>query len=202
MKFIITIIMLLVAPMLHASEINAKLAQQAQDYLNDIRTIKAEFTQVAPNGALSTGIFYMQRPGLMRWQYHPPVPVLMVSRGDTLRFIDYELEQVSDIPLQNSVASLLAKNQIDFNDDAIELLEAHSKDKVTIVTATQKGAKEEGIITFEFEEQPFKLRNIMLTDAKGEQTNISLSDAEYNLALDKKLFVMPDPRLEWKRSKR
>ncbi len=201
MKHLFLALFLLISSAADA-DVNAELLKKAENYLNDIKTIKAEFTQIAPNGALSTGMFYMRRPGLMRWQYNPPVPVLMVSRGDMLRFIDYELEQVSDIPLKNSIASLLARKTIDFSNDSIKVLKADSEDMVTIISAAQAGAIEDGIITFEFEEQPFKLRNIILKDAKGEETNISLSGAQYNLSLDSDLFQMEDPRLKWRRSNR
>lgn len=200
MKYVI-LLLLSFSSIAHA-QINIDLLHKAENYLNNIKTIKAEFTQIAPNGGLSTGRFYMQRPGLMRWQYHPPVPVLMVSRGNTLRFIDYELEQVSDIPLKNTIASLLAQQTINFSTDDIVVLRADSKDNVTMISAAQADAQDEGVVTFEFEEQPFKLRNIILKDAKGEETNISLSNAHYNVTLDPALFEMEDPRLQWRRKNR
>lgn len=211
MKHLFLCILLCITSQVHANtdlpwgdgHVDAGVVKQAQRYLNDIRTIKAHFTQVAPDGTIASGNFYMQRPGKMRWQYTPPIPVLMVSRGSFLRYIDYELEQVSDIPLDGTIASVLASKTVDFHDESIKILQAHARDNVAVIRVTQRDSPDEGELTFEFEQSPYKLRNIILKDAKGEETNISLSNADYNLVLDKDLFKMIDPRItDWRKGRR
>src|SRR5690554_6741794 len=61
-------------------ESDAALLDRVAAYLTDLTTIVADFTQVAPDGSLSTGKFYLKRPNKMRWQYDPPTPVLMLTR--------------------------------------------------------------------------------------------------------------------------
>lgn len=183
--------------------IDAAVVVQAQNHLNDIDTIKANFTQIAPSGSITSGRFYMERPGKMLWQYNPPVPVKMISRGSFLRYIDYELEQVSDIPIKGTLAGFLAQKDMDFHDKTIKILRAYERDGVVLVHVTQRDEPDEGELTFEFEAKPLKLRNIILKDAKGDETNISLTDAEYNLALGDALFKMEDPRVTtWRKNRR
>lgn len=187
---------------LSSAKVDPAIIRQTQSYLNTLKTIKAQFTQIAPDGSLANGTFYMQRPGKMRWQYNPPVPVLIISRGSYLRYIDYELEQVSDIPLDGTLASMLASKIVDFSDPSLQVLRAEENDGVITLHVTQRATPDEGELTFEFESQPLRLRNIMLKDAKGEETTISLSGAEYNTRLDKTLFQMDDPRLQWRKDRR
>ena len=47
-----------------------------ETYLDSLRTLKAHFFQVAPNGAISQGTAWLDRPGRMRFQYDPPSPLL------------------------------------------------------------------------------------------------------------------------------
>ncbi len=169
-------------------QVDAAVVAQAQDYLNEVQSLKASFTQIAPDGALASGTLYLERPGKMRWQYDPPVPVIMLSRGTILRYYDYELDQVSDIPIQDTLAGFLAKKHVDFNDPKIQILYAFEQDGAATLRITQKETPDEGELAFEFETTPYKLRNILLKDAKGEETNISLSNAELNLTLDDELF--------------
>ncbi|MDE3060750.1 MAG: outer membrane lipoprotein carrier protein LolA, partial [Pseudomonadota bacterium] len=72
-----------------------KTIHRIEDYLSNLTTIVSDFTQVAPDGTLSTGKFYLKRPGKMRWQYNPPTPILMVSSGSELVYYDIELDQIT-----------------------------------------------------------------------------------------------------------
>lgn len=73
---------------------NQKAAElkRVENYLNSISTIVADFTQVAPDGTLASGKFYLKRPGKMRWQYEPPTPVLIILNDWHFIYYDYELE--------------------------------------------------------------------------------------------------------------
>ena len=62
-------------------------------------TLKAHFLQVAPNGAISQGTAWLDRPGRMRFQYDPPSPLLLVAGHGLVVFHDKSLNQTSNIPL-------------------------------------------------------------------------------------------------------
>src|SRR5947209_8306961 len=57
-------------------------------YLNTIGSLKARFLQVAPNGATSQGVAWLERPGRMRFQYDPPSPILLVAGHGLVVFHD------------------------------------------------------------------------------------------------------------------
>ena len=68
-----------------------------ETYLDSLRTLKAHFLQVAPNGAISQGTAWLDRPGRMRFQYDPPSPLLLVAGHGLVVFHDKSLNQTSNI---------------------------------------------------------------------------------------------------------
>jgi outer membrane lipoprotein-sorting protein len=195
MLFKLLIIMLFFSSAVTAAPSQTVL-KQAQTHLNKIRSMKAAFTQVAPNGQISNGTLYIKRAGKMRWEYSPPTPIIMVTSGNFLRYYDHKLEQISDIPIAGTIAAYLAKNKINFSDNDIKVLEAVSDSGVQMVRITSRKNPDEGEISFVFSEKPYKLKNILTKDSKGLETTIALQDAEYNILLNDELFEILDPNID------
>ena len=72
-----------------------------ETYLDGLRTLKAHFLQVAPNGAISQGTAWLERPGRMRFQYDPPSPLLLVAGHGLVVFYDKSLNQTSNFPISS-----------------------------------------------------------------------------------------------------
>ena len=85
------------APIQLTDEDRADLKRVA-GYLDSIRSMSARFQQVASGGGLSFGKIYLRRPGMLRVEYEPPVPVLLVSDGTWMDYYDSELDQLTQIP--------------------------------------------------------------------------------------------------------
>ncbi|MFO0389616.1 MAG: LolA family protein [Alphaproteobacteria bacterium] len=186
---------------LNAAELNENktLIANIEAYLTSLTTIASNFNQVAPDGTLTSGKFYMQRPGKMRWQYNPPTPILMVANGIELVFYDYELEQVNHIPLNDSIISFLAREKIQFGGD-IGILSVEDKEGVIRIEVAELKKPTEGRILLEFSKTPLLIRNMVITDATNQVTSVSLSSAEFGKKLDKELFIWRDPRKPRKRT--
>ncbi len=162
-------------------------------YLSGLSTIVADFTQVAPDGSLSSGKFYLSRPGRMRWQYNPPTPILMIANGKEFVYYDYELQQVSYIPLDSALVGFLAQETIRF-DGKVGITLFEEQDGVIRIGLAQRDKPSEGALMLEFSDKPLLIRNLKVTDATGQQTSVALSDAKFGVALEKELFVFRDPR--------
>lgn len=177
-----------------AHKASADDIKRVEAYLTALSTIKANFTQVAPNGELSEGTFYLKRPGKMRWQYNPPTPILLVSNGSTFTYYDAELDQVNYIDVDDTLASFLGRNDIRMESDVTTITESSSENGVIRTTLVEKKKPNEGALSLEFSDTPLALRNMIITDATGATTRIALQNAEFGLALDNALFVFRDPR--------
>lgn len=192
-------------PLSYANAVEGETVQlrRLEGYMNNLTTIVADFTQIAPNGGLASGKFYLKRPKLMRWQYDPPTPILMVTRGSYLTYYDYELEQVSDIPLDSTLLGVLSEPQITFGDDRMEILGIEQEPGVIRLKLTQRDQPEDGTLTLEFNDAPLELKNIHVQDGTGKTTHITLNNARFGIALDDALFSFRDPRIGGnKRNKR
>src|SRR3546814_16178339 len=71
-------------------------------HLKAMKTMTADFAQTAQNGKTLTGKLTLARPGKIRFQYQPGVPLLVVSDGRSLSMIDYQVAQVSRWPIQST----------------------------------------------------------------------------------------------------
>jgi outer membrane lipoprotein-sorting protein len=164
-----------------------------QSYLSNLTSIVSDFTQVAPDGTLTSGKFYLQRPGKMRWQYNPPTPILMVSNGSELVFYDVELEQVSHIPLDSTLIGFMAQDKISF-DKKVGILSFTNDSGVIRILLAQRDKPGEGQLELEFSDSPLLLRNMVIRDATNQVTTVSLNNARFGVKLDPELFIFRDPR--------
>jgi outer membrane lipoprotein-sorting protein len=157
-----------------------------EQYLTGVHTISAEFIQAAPSGDISTGDFYLQRPGKLRMEYRPPTPVTMVASHGDIVYYDKELDQVSHIPLEST------QEKVRFDDSVIitGFERAHDTLRLSLVQAKRP---RDGMLTLEFSDAPIVLHNMVVTDSGGQTTTVSLNNARFNAVLDSGLFVFHDP---------
>jgi outer membrane lipoprotein-sorting protein len=166
---------------------------RVQNYLSNLTTLVSEFTQTAPDGSIASGKFYLQRPEKMRWQYNPPTPILIVANGSELVYYDSELEQISYIPLGSTLIGFLAEDKISF-DKSVGITSFYENAGVIRIGVAQRDKPSDGNLVLEFSDKPLILRSMVVTDAGGQITNVSLNNAEFGARIDSKLFDFKDPR--------
>lgn len=170
-----------------AEDIKSETVSQVERYLNNLTTVTAKFTQIAPDGNIAEGVFYLQRPGKMRWEYDPPVPIVMVSNGDTLIYYDSELQQTNNIPIKETLAGFLVQKHIVLRDSFI--VDSAEQDAGMLrISLHQKASPDEGKLMLEFADVPFRLNSMMVTDATNQETRIAFSGAVFGQPIDQKKF--------------
>jgi outer membrane lipoprotein-sorting protein len=172
-----------------------------EDYWRAITTMRADFTQIAPDETVSYGRFYLQRPGRLRFEYDPPVPLLLVGRRGTLTMIDYDLRQVTRWPVKETPLKFLLGRSLNLTRDAVITRLDRGTDRLSITLMTSRDARD-GFITLVFSYAPFQLRYWEVTDSQGLVTRISFTNLVINRPLDEALFTYKDPRPEVHRRKR
>jgi chaperone LolA len=195
MKKVALVLLLLAIPSLTlAAGTRAKDIARVEAYLSALTSLKADFTQIAPDGSVTGGKFYLKRPGKMRWEYAPPSKILLISNGDTIVYYDGELEQVNYLSVDDTLAAFLTQPNIKLESAATRLVDFTSKDGVIRVSVAQKNKEKEGMLTLEFTASPLKLRQLKMLDAGGNVTSIALQNAQTGMALSDDLFEFRDPR--------
>ena len=156
-------------------------------YLNEIKTLRADFLQVATNGEIASGKLYMSRPGKIRFEYKPPSPVLILSGGTFLIYIDKHLEGMTHFFLSNSPISFLVKKSVRITDDT-EIISFSQKTNIIRIKLAKLNQIDKGTITLNFTNQPFDLRKWVVADPQGVETTVILSNMEKNITLNPELF--------------
>ena len=165
---------------------------RVEAYLNEVRSLKAGFTQVAPDGQLSEGNFYLRRPGRLRFEYRPPVPMLIVGDGTWIVIHDSETNQVDRLPIGQTPLSVLVKDRVNLS-DGMEVTRVRRQPGVLELSIVDPDNRDQGFITLVFSDPPLELRQWLVTDAQGQVTSVQLRDAVRNIDLEAKLFVFNDP---------
>ncbi|MCH8859502.1 MAG: outer membrane lipoprotein carrier protein LolA [Proteobacteria bacterium] len=163
-----------------------------EGYLNGIKTLSSRFIQIASDGSLARGQFFMSRPGKMRFEYDPPSPILIIATGLLLIYYDKELEQVSQTFLRLTPIGVLVRENIELKGD-ITVTGFRRGPGTLRVTIADTDDPDSGSITLVFSEAPLALRQWQLTDAQGVTTTVTLTDVRTGLPLDAKLFQFREP---------
>lgn len=189
----------LLAPLAARAQASAPTPQDAADlarieaYLNDIHTLQAHFLQVAPDGAMSEGTAWLDRPGRMRFQYDPPAPFLLVAAHGNLVFEDRSIQQVSNVPLTLTPLGILLADHVSLSGN-VKVVGFQRLPGQLQVTLVRSGSPQDGSLTLLFTENPLALRQWTVLDAQRRQTRVTLYNVQEGVNIDPKLFEFVDPR--------
>ena len=171
----------------------ASLADVAAS-LNATRSLTADFTQTAANGAVEHGHLTLARPGRLRFQYDN-AQKLIVADGHRVNLIDYKVSQLSSWPIKGPLAVLLEENR-----DLSGYAHVTAEDARAItVEAVVPKHPEFGVTTISFVRDPnapggLRIAGWQVRDAQGNLTRIELSQIRFNSPVEAALFRFRDPR--------
>ncbi len=162
-------------------------------YLNGIHTLQAHFMQVAPNGAISQGTAWLDRPGRMRFQYDPPAPFLLVAAHGNLVFEDRSINQVSNVPLSLTPLGILLADHVRLSGD-VQVVGFQRLPGQFQLTLARSASPQDGSLILVFADDPLMLRPWTVLDAQRRETRVALYNVQQGVSLDPKLFEFVDPR--------
>lgn len=161
-------------------------------YLNRLDTVRARFLQVSSDGTYSEGDLYLSRPGRLRIEYDPPMPVLIVANGRHLIYHDRKLEQVTYLGLDSTPVGILIGETIALS-GRLTVTRLERGAKVLRVTVIRTQDPLAGSITLVLGEAPMQLRKWIIRDAQGVTTTVSLFDIRFGVPLNPALFEFKPP---------
>ena len=170
-----------------------KTLAAVEGYLNGLQTLKADFTQVGPDGEPAEGVIYMRRPGLLRVEYAPPVPVLIVGDGFLIHYHDKELGQIDDWFIYDTPLGALTKEMTRFGED-VDVTGFVERDGRIAIRVVQEDDPTGGSLTLYLDADPLRLTHWRIADAQGRATMVTLHNLRTNIRLPRRLFVFDDPR--------
>jgi outer membrane lipoprotein-sorting protein len=184
---------LLVGATARAAAAQLSAADQAdlariEAYLNGMRTLKARFLQVAPDGSTAEGVAWLERPGRMRFQYDPPSPLLLVAGHGLFFFHDSQINQTTNLPLDATPLGLLLQDNLHLS-GAVTVMGIERLPGQIQVTMVRTASPGDGSLTLVFSDAPLALRQWSVVDARQQETRVTLFNIELGGSFDQKLFV-------------
>lgn len=166
-------------------------------HLKAVQTMTANFAQTDRAGKTLTGVMTLARPGKIRFQYEKSVPILLVSDGRALHFIDYSVKQVQRWPIGNSPLSILLNPDRDLSRFA--KIVSGGDPRIVVTEVRDARHPEYGVLTLAFERNAESPGGLMLVgwvalDSQNNRTGIRLSNQKFNVPVSGEAFKWRDPR--------
>lgn len=159
--------------------------------LNALQRLQGRFTQTAPNRSVSTGVFYLQRPGKMRFEYDPPATLLIISDGSVVSMRNSAMRTTDRTPLRSTPLNMILRSQIDIAYDS-RITRVARWGQWTLISAQDRSGQVDGRVTLFFFGDAFQLRCWDVMDVTGSRTRVMLSDVTQPASLDPALFRLDD----------
>lgn len=159
--------------------------------LNAAHTMKGGFIQIDPDGQADEGMFYIEKPGKMRFEYHAPNPVLIVSDGSTVAVQNRKLDTVDHYPLWTTPLDLILSDDLNLKRNS-SIAGISREPGELIVYARANSNRVNGNISLVFSDPTLELLQWTVVDAQGSTTTVSVRDVQQNVTLDPALFVLPE----------
>jgi outer membrane lipoprotein-sorting protein len=169
------------------------VVQDVQKYLNGFKTLKALFSQVAPNGAIATGTLLIERPGRMRLDYDPPSRILIVATDWRVVYYDSSIKQMNVIPVRETPLGFILAEEVDLLSGDAQVTALRRQGGEIAMRVVRVAQPDQGHVELFFAAQPVELRRWTVTDAQGLETTVILEDVTYDVAIDRSAFRAPDP---------
>tara|TARA_B100000941_G_C28305568_1_gene448760 strand:- start:37 stop:642 length:606 start_codon:yes stop_codon:yes gene_type:complete len=155
-----------------------------KDYLGDIKTLQAEFSQTNHTEDIMTGIFFLKKPGKIRLSYDPPQNLQIVSKQQAVLIFDPQNGGSGPLtyPLHSTPLSFLIKDDLSLfineNGESLEL------DNLIIF----KVRNPQYNLSIEFNKNPVSLLGWEFENKMGELIKIRLNNIHKNKYISDEIF--------------
>jgi outer membrane lipoprotein-sorting protein len=163
------------------------------NYLNGLKTVKADFQQLSSGGGLASGKIFLRRPGQLRVEYAPPVPVLLVADGFWVSYYDSQLDQLTQIPISQTPIWFLVQETVAFT-PKITVTQIDRSPGALRLSMYQTEQPDAGSASLTFADDPLQLKQWTIRDSRGTEVEIALQGAVFGGDLPNELFAAPQTR--------
>ena len=164
-------------------------------YLNTLQSARSDFTQVNDDGTLSTGRFYIKRPGRARFEYDGKDAAKVIAGQGSVVIHDPKSNQPPEsYPLRRTPLSIILAERVDLS--RAKMVVGHDYDgTATRVRAQDPEHPDYGSIDLYFTGEPVQLRKWVINDGTGSQTTVILGGMKTGMSFPLSLFntVNPSP---------
>ncbi|WP_018997293.1 LolA family protein [Hirschia maritima] len=171
------------------------LLSKINSRMEEAKTARGGFKQIDAMGEVTTGDFFIRRPGRIRFEYNAPAPYLIVSDGTTVAIEDKELETIDRAPLSATPLKHFLKKKLDLANDT-KILDAKTLPEFHLIVIEDNPQNGEdaldGVMFLKFDLNTYDLIGWVTYDGLGNETRVDLIDMEMNVKISPRLFVLEE----------
>ena len=155
-----------------------------KDYLGDIKTLQARFSQTDYMGEIMTGDLFLKKPGKIRFSYDPPNYLQIVSKQQAILIFDPKNSGTGPLtyPLSYTPLGFLIKNDLSSligeSDESFEL------DNLIFLKVRNPQYQ----LSIEFNKNPVSINGWEFKNQMGEMIRIRLKDIRKNNYISDEIF--------------
>ena len=155
-----------------------------KDYLGDIRTLQARFSQTDYMGEIMTGDLFLKKPGKIRFSYDPPHYLQIVSKQQAILIFDPKNSGSGPLtyPLSYTPLGFLIKNDLSsLISENSEIFELNDLIFLKIQNPQYQ-------LSIEFNKNPVSIIGWEFKNKMGEIIRITLKDIRKNNYISDEIF--------------
>jgi len=164
---------------------------QVSAYLNTITTLAAEFVQMNPQGSISQGVFYLARPGKLRFEYRAPSPTLIVATAGYIYVRNSRLNTVDRYSVSDTPLGLLLADNINLRANAAVLGIDRAPGQLVLRARSSTNRMQDNIQIVFATTPTLHLRQWTVRDAQGGSTSVALSNIQTGTPVAPEAFAIP-----------
>ncbi|MGE3623376.1 MAG: outer membrane lipoprotein carrier protein LolA [Bdellovibrionales bacterium] len=166
--------------------------RRIEAYLDELKSISADFLQVDDQGNMMRGTIEIKRPGRMRVTYAPPSKDFIVADGSMVHIWDSSLKSQTNVPQSASLANFILRKNVKLSGDVTvtKFERFPNKLEVTLIQSDDPGL---GTLTLIFEDKPLLLRQWRVIDAQGRMTGVNLENERSGVDFPSNTFTFVPP---------
>lgn len=160
---------------------------QVSSFINGFKTLQGEFTQTGPKGTVSRGVFYLQKPGKMRFEYASPNPFVIVSDGTWVTIKNRSKDKADQYPLSQTPLRLVLSDRVNIAKEA-KVLSVEDTDASITITLEDRKNIVPGQLILVYDKASSALQQWVVVDGKGRRTTVALQNMVPGVEPDPALF--------------
>jgi outer membrane lipoprotein-sorting protein len=165
---------------------------RAETWFNKIRTISADFVQVASDGTSAEGELAFRRPSHMKITYGKGDELRLITSSVWLHIDRPDERLLTSYPVSETPLSLILADKVSLRLDGYDTRVLPSIAGIVRIQIGKDDGEGAGRLTLEFSEKPFQFRRWIVLDAAGIETSVTLQNIVYDQPIANEVFRLPE----------
>ena len=165
---------------------------RAEAWFNKIRTISADFVQVASDGTTVEGRLAFRRPSSMKITYGKGDELQLITSSVWLHVDRPDERLLTSYPISETPLSLILADKVSLRPDGYETRVLPTIAGIVRIQIGKDDGEGAGRLTLEFSEKPFQFRRWIVLDSAGIETSVTLQNIVYDQPIANEVFRLPE----------